>query len=70
MYNSTGTSIIEEQLFGLGYSSDKGVSIFLWTSLLSLAVYLASRIVYRNALTDKKGAAIPDGPMGLPILGI
>ncbi|KAF9486131.1 cytochrome P450, partial [Pholiota conissans] len=69
MYNSSGTTIVEEQLFGLGYSSDRGISVILWTSLLSLAVYLASRVVYRKALTDKKGAAIPDGPMGLPILG-
>ena len=49
---------------------DKGSSLFLLTSLIAAAIYLSSKVFYRKPLTDDKGNTIPDGPTGLPILGV
>ena len=49
---------------------DSGSSLFLLTSLIAAAIYLSSKVFYRRPLTDDKGNTIPDGPTGLPILGV
>ena len=50
---------------------DSGPSkLFLLTSLIAAAIYLSSKVFYRRPLTDDKGNTIPDGPTGLPILGV
>ena len=45
-------------------------SLFLLTSLIAAAIYLSSKVFYRRPLTDDKGNTIPDGPTGLPVLGM
>jgi hypothetical protein len=43
--------------------------IVLLSSIISAAVYLFLKVVFPSRPKDKHGNAIPDGPIGLPIIG-
>ena len=45
------------------------ITVLALASLVSVTVYIVSRLLYRRSLVDAKGNSIPDGPMGLPIVG-
>lgn len=70
IFNVTTTAAEAAPLISGELYNGSGISLFIWTSLLSVAVYLSSKVFYRGPLTDDKGNTIPDGPMGLPILGV
>ncbi len=69
IFNVTTTAAEAAPLISGDLYNGSGISLFIWTSLLSVAVYLSSKAIYRKSLTDGKGNSIPDGPMGVPILG-
>lgn len=53
------------------YSGFEGhMSLFVWTSIFSIAIYCSSKFFYRNLLAEERENAIPNGPTGLPILGM
>ncbi len=70
-FNATPTHVrLSTQTDSLYNGFDSGSSLFLLTSLIAATIYLSSKVFYRRPLTDDKGNTIPDGPTGLPILGV
>lgn len=45
-------------------------SIVLLASIVSATVYLLSKALFSRRPVDRNGNAIPNGPIGLPILGM
>ena len=55
MFNVTTTVAEAAPLSSGDLYNGSGISLFIWTSLLSVAVYLSSKAIYRKPLTDDKG---------------